>query len=434
MKFSTETLAKITDLLVTEFAEQLKEDSISFNTLEYGLREALQSIGQASIGQLLTLCDEQSNGVACGCSCGQRAKRISRREAQILSVFGWAGYRRSYYACRHCGRRWYPLDERENLRAGRASVGMSRLLGIAGVTVSFEEAQRHIREYLLVEVSINTIRAETQRIGRLQSQRENVWLQQSQDMADLQYRERHPVVTERMYGSMDGAFVPLEEGWKEEKTICWYQAGRRYGSSELRAIHLQYYTSLEEAAPFGELVWATGLQHHVDHAKELIFVCDAAAWIWKLVEHYFPNAIQIVDWYHACQRLYAVAEALVGYTQPERKTWMEQVKACLWEGELSVVIQTLQNLRPDLPNCEVLEEAITYYENNQARMDYAYFRAQGYFIGSGTVESACKQIVALRLKRAGARWAKAGAWAVAKARAAWLSHQWGDLGLLPWAG
>jgi hypothetical protein len=67
-------------------------------------------------------------------------------------------------------------------------------------------------------------------------------------------------------------------------------------------------------------------------------------------------------------------------------------------------------------------------------MDYAYFRAQGYFIGSGTVESACKQIVALRLKRAGARWAKACASAVAKARAAWLSHQWGDLDQLPLAG
>jgi len=434
MKFSIETLAKISDLLVTEFAEQLREDSISFNALEQGLREALQSIGQESIGQMLTLRDQQSYGVECRCSCGQRAKRISRREAQILSVFGWARYRRSYYTCRYCGRRWYALDEGENLRAGRASVGMSRLLGLAGVTVSFEEAQRHIGEYLLVEVSINTIRTETQRIGRMQSQRESEWLQQSQDLDYLQGRERHPVVAERMYGSIDGAFVPLEEGWKEEKTICWYQAGRRYGSSELRAMNLQYYTSLKEASPFGELVWATGLHHHVDHAKELVFVCDAAAWIWKLVERYFPDAIQIVDWYHACQRLYAVAETLVGYTEPERTTWIEQVKAFLWEGELSAVIQTLQNLRPHLPNCEVLEEAITYYENNQARMDYAYFRAQGYFIGSGTVESACKQIVALRLKRAGARWAKAGASAVAKARAAWLSHQWGDLGLLPLAG
>jgi hypothetical protein len=60
-------------------------------------------------------------------------------------------------------------------------------------------------------------------------------------------------------------------------------------------------------------------------------------------------------------------------------------------------------------------------------MDYARFRQQGYFIGSGTVESAGKQIAGLRLKRAGARWFEGGAVATAKARAAWLSDQWDNL-------
>jgi hypothetical protein len=69
-------------------------------------------------------------------------------------------------------------------------------------------------------------------------------------------------------------------------------------------------------------------------------------------------------------------------------------------------------------------DAISYFTNNQKRMDYACFRLQGYFIGSDTVESAGKQIVGLRLKRAGARWTETGAIATAKARAAWLSDQW----------
>ena len=172
MQFSTETLAKITALLVADFEGQLEETSISSSELEQGLREALQGIGQESIGQMLTLKDQQNYGVQNECSCGEQARRISFREAKILSVFGWSAYRRSYYACEQCGCRWYALDDNEKLRAGRASAGMSRLLGLAGVTVSFEEAQRHIREYLLVDVSVNTIRAETQRIGAMQSQRE----------------------------------------------------------------------------------------------------------------------------------------------------------------------------------------------------------------------------------------------------------------------
>jgi hypothetical protein len=71
--------------------------------------------------------------------------------------------------------------------------------------------------------------------------------------------------------------------------------------------------------------------------------------------------------------------------------------------------------------------AVTYYTNNQDRMDYAHFRQQGYLIGSGTIESGCKQIGTMRLKRSGAQWTEAGATAVAKARAVWLSGQWDSL-------
>jgi hypothetical protein len=429
MKFSTKTLKKVTALLVADVEKQLEGGSIPMGSIEQDLREVLQNIGQESLGRILSMKDQQSYGVRCECSCSEQARRISRRTAQILSVFGWIKYRRSYYACEHCGRRWYALDEDEKLRAGRASTGMSRLLGLAGVTVSFEEAQRHIREYLLVDVSINTIRAETQRIGTLQLQREQKWLSQSQDLDHLQHREREPAKLERIYGSMDGAFVPLAEGWKEEKTVCWYKAGQRYGSEELRALDIHYYTSLQEATAFGELVWATGLHHHVDQAQELVFVCDAAAWIWKIIEHYFPEAVQIVDWYHACQRLYAVADVLVGCTEQERISWIEQVKDLLWEGDVDTVLRILRALSQKHHHCEIIQDAITYYKNNQDRMDYAHFRKMGYFIGSGSVESACKQIVSLRLKRAGARWTKTGASAVAKARAAWLSQQWDEL---PW--
>ena len=60
-------------------------------------------------------------------------------------------------------------------------------------------------------------------------------------------------------------------------------------------------------------------------------------------------------------------------------------------------------------------------------MDYALYRRHGYLIGSGTVESGCKQIGTMRLKRSGARWTKQAAVTTAKARAAWLSDQWQDV-------
>ncbi len=49
-------------------------------------------------------------------------------------------------------------------------------------------------------------------------------------------------------------------------------------------------------------------------------------------------------------------------------------------------------------------KAVTYFTNNQHRMDYPTYRENGYQIGSGTIESACKQIVTQRLKVSGAIW------------------------------
>ena len=76
---------------------------------------------------------------------------------------------------------------------------------------------------------------------------------------------------------------------------------------------------------------------------------------------------------------------------------------------------------------EAAQRTSTYYTNNQKRMDYARLRSQGYLIGSGTIESGCKQIAGFRLKLAGARWTFQGGVQTAKARAAWLSGDWETL-------
>jgi len=76
MKFSTETLAQITALLISDFEAQLDGRSNSIGIMEQGLREALQSIGQESFGQLLTMKDQQNYAVRCECSCGEQARRV----------------------------------------------------------------------------------------------------------------------------------------------------------------------------------------------------------------------------------------------------------------------------------------------------------------------------------------------------------------------
>jgi hypothetical protein len=350
-----------------------------------------------------------------------KAQRISKREAKILTVFGWISYHRSYYGCSRCGQKIHQLDQKWGLHPGEVSPVLGRLLAIAGVDIAFERARRKIKEFLLVEVSDNTIRKQTQLMGEKQAHIEAQWKRESYDASWLQERERRiENVPNRIYGSMDGAQVPIGEEWRELKSLSWYRVAAVYGQEQHKAQEISYHTEIAPAQEFGRLLWATGVRRLADKAKELIFVCDGAAWIWKLVSHYFPNAVQIVDWYHACEYLTPIADAVFPQ-QTECQEWLQKVKDWLWNGRVKKVIQACQHYIHHNLAADPAQRAVTYFTNNQHRMDYATFRKNGYWIGSGTVESACKQIATARLKIAGARWTLTGAVATAKARAAWLS-------------
>jgi hypothetical protein len=188
----------------------------------------------------------------------------------------------------------------------------------------------------------------------------------------------------------------------------------------LRAKNIQYFCDITPADEFGKLLWATGCRINADLIPELIFLGDGAVWIWNLIACYYPEAVQIVDWYHAEEHLEGVANAAFP-PGPRRANWLEGVKQALWEGQMEEVISACEELAAA---CEMARKAALYFYANAERMRYDRFRTAGYMIGSGTVESGCKQIVTQRLKLPGAQWEVAGAVQTAKARAVWLSGQW----------
>jgi hypothetical protein len=167
-------------------------------------------------------------------------------------------------------------------------------------------------------------------------------------------------------------------------------------------------------------MWATGGAAQADLTRELVFVCDGAVWIWNLIATHYPKAVQIVDCYHAADRLERVAHAAFNQTAP-RERWLERTTTDLWEGRVTEVIQACTDLGAQ---CSEAQDAATYFTNNTARMRYDQYRAKDYLIGSGTLESSCKQIVTQRLKCSGAQWIIPGAVDTAKARAAWSSEAW----------
>jgi hypothetical protein len=450
MNDTTELIRTLAQQVVTVVQQSLSKVADGQATtkeawIETALRDVLRQIGAEALSQWLSAAQHTPEAER-PCACGGTLRYQRYRSATILSVFGRVTYERAYYAGCTCGYGCAPLDEQYGLQPGQVSAGLSELLTLAGVELAFEHSQRWLKGFLLFDVSENTIRHETQTLGQVHAAHETEWQQQSHDPAWLQAHRRTPEpIPARLYGSLDAAKVRIEprdlaekqadhEAGRDLKVGCWYEAvpvpprqqsTRQRAMTERdqlcqRATNIHYYCDLTDAKAFGELMWATGCVAQADRARELVFVCDGAAWIWNLITTHYSTAVQIVDWYHAADRLHRVAHA--AFSQGEaRDRWLDRTTTDLWEGRVTQVIHACADLEA---HCAEAHDAATYFTNNQTRMRYPAYRAAGYLIGSGTVERSCKQIVTQRLKCSGAQWLIPGAVDTAKARAAWLSGDW----------
>lgn len=137
----------------------------------------------------------------------------------------------------------------------------------------------------------------------------------------------------------------------------------------------------------------------------LCAVGDGAPWIWKWVEELFPNARQILDYYHCSGYLHAVAAAQYSDDPVRAAHWLEAALARLFCGEGAGVVWGLQRLQPTSEDAvEAIDKALSYLEKRLHQVDYASHRKGGYPIGSGAIESAHRFIGHVRLKRSGAWW------------------------------
>lgn len=455
MKYSTEMMKQIAqqlgEMIKTAVMEQIEreQEQPTIAQIEQGMRESLRQIGQESLGMVLSGLQKTPEREI-ECECGGKLRYQRKRAATVISVFGKVSYERAYYAKCECKKGKAPLDEQYGLVPGAVTAGLAALLAQAGVAFSYDQSPRWLETYLLFDVAENTVRAETEQMGALQAQAEAEMIEKSQKESYLQERQRQPgKIPIQLYASMDAAKVRIEprpkrgeakeahEDWRDMKVLCWFEvenvpAAQRSVRQRnkvqreqpaLRAKNMRYFSDIREAEEFGKLLWATGCTLNADLSPELIFLGDGAIWIWNLVGKYYPQAVQILDWFHAEEHLEAVAAA--AFTDlAQRATWLEPATQALWDGQVEDVIQACQALAE---TCLKASQAVTYFSNNAERMRYDRFRAAGYMIGSGTIESACKQIVTHRLCLPGAQWEVQGAIHTAKARSSWLSGTWPSL-------
>jgi hypothetical protein len=405
-----------------------KIEAGSLSEMEATIRQLSHELG----GEVLRACLEgqtpkyPEDEVKCP-HCGEAASYVARRTGTSITLLGRIQYRRPYYGCQTCHQGHYPLDEALGIQAGQMSDEVVKLAALQGVQNSFATSRDLLMRTALLDLSANSIRKACHRVGRQITTMEEMAQQDSQDLDQQREHQRSADKPARIYGSMDGFKVHLDGDWHEMKAGCWWTT-RFLPNGELEAENITYYVDYLSAADFSEQVWATGFERLADQAHDVIFVADGAEWIWNIVAQHFPKAIQILDWYHALSYVQTVAQAAIP-DAVDRTRWLEQQREHLWHGRRSVVFRACRQLLDIAP--DPVRKALTFFANQRSRMHYGRYRTAGYQIGSGTMESGCKQLGVGRLKIAGAQWQSHGARLLAKARATYLNGDWDELNMSP---
>lgn len=399
--------------LMSSYRELPQAESLS--VMESAVRDMTSALGQAVLGEWLTGQEAKYPADTAECRCGGQAHYERRREAMTITLHGRVSYRRAYYRCA-CGQGCCPLDERLGIAPGQMSAQLVKVAARFGISEAYERSAEGLAVATGVALSPNSVRRACLDVGAQVVETETRLLERSHDLSEQLRQRREGPRPQRLYASIDGFYAPFEDGYHEVKMGALWET-----NADNHAKNIEYYLETQGLDAFSDLVWARAFGRGADQAEQLVFVADGAVWIWRIVAKFFPQAIQIVDWYHALSYLVKVAQAAYGEATDQAKRWLDQFRPALYDGHLATVMAACRAVTGLAP--KAVADARHYFATNRTRLRYGKFRAMGLQIGSGSMESGCKQLGLARLTIAGARWSDPGARLLGKSRAAFLSRQ-----------
>lgn len=354
------------------------------------------------------------------------------RSRTVLGLLGGMTIRRHYYHCADCRHGTAPFDHTLGLDATRQTPGAREIIALTGTVDSFVESADELIEKLSgVRVSESTIQRITEAVGAEIGQAladEQVfgprtswdWHKDadgqtvayiSADATGVKIQGPNGATAEGRMITVGMIYNPIPED-----KARWAHPDRARPAWQAR-----YVTSMDGLDALGGPMRRQGAQVAMDAARRWVAISDGGSGLESFLTSNFPRVeVVILDFFHAAEYLGEIGRAWHPGDEDASKAWSTR-----WCHELKhtggmAVLAKLRALPSEgLPSSvrAAQEKAITYFENQKHRMDYPAYRAKGWQIGSGPVESACKGVIGARMKQAGMRWGTDGADQVSHIRA-----------------
>ena len=416
-----------------------KTGFVDLEAMEGVVRSAMHRAGAAALSQLLQFPVPAPDQRRLPCPCGQQAVYRELRPKPVLTAVGEVTVSRPYYLCPHCHRGQFPADVELDIANTEFSPGVRRMQALVGQQAPFEHGREQMKLLAGLEVNAKAVERTAEAIGGDIAPREQQQIQRALQLA-LPVLVGEPIPI--LYIQMDGTGVPVvrkeTEGRKgktdgepahtrEAKLGCVFtQTSCDKEGFPVRDPDSTTYTgAIETAEEFGRRLYREAWNRGLSRARKIVILGDGAEWIRNLAELHFPDAIHIVDLYHARQHLWDVARALFPNDPISQKAWMKvHQKRLLDKGKIEKLVAALRSLLPAHPQAaEKLQDEADYFEKNAERMRYPKFRRQHLFVGSGVIEAGCKTVIGSRLKQSGMFWTVRGANAILALRCAHLNNR-----------
>jgi len=337
----------------------------------------------------------------------------------------------------HC-----PADEVLALPAGQLTASLARRALRLGTMMGFEELQEELQEQHDVRVTDMTLDALANACGSLAHGDRQARVDQLEKLPVGQARER--AVPEklpaprRLYISCDGItyrtrYREADPEHKGQKRLVYQEmkVGTVFWQDDKERWHKRVINGRDNPERFGLNLWLLAVECGMLECAEVIFISDGGIWCNSVAETYFKQALRILDWYHLSEHVWQAGRWLYG---PDEKAAQRWVNDCLDHLHASSGIGLLRHLerswaaRPDAEarHKAALTDLMDYLRPRLPITDYLAYREKGYVIGSGMMESTCKQVVARRLKGTGMQWSEQGALAMTALVGLRLNGAWSN--------
>ena len=375
--------------------------------------------------------------VAQGCRvpvcCGRKMGSRGRRPITVSTMTGPVVYERRRYRCEMCGHEVYAGDGEILCGPHRVTVPLAKRVCQLATTEHFTRLPRLLADQHGLEMGHEEIAEIVHEVGGHADRMRQAEAASFRSGPCAQRTWPEPEVTPaRVYVSCDGIMYctnlrephPKRPG---EKRMVWQQmrVGCVYWQDAQDKWHKQVLWGRESVEDFGAALFRLACRCGYRQAREKLFACDGGDWCWTIHTLYFSEATGILDWYHASEHVWQAAHTLFP-EQNAATSWADQALALMRDRGGTGLREWLQEQlrgRRGMAR-QALNGLITYVQTKQHLMDYPGYRAAGWQIGTGMIESTGKQLVGLRLKGPGMHWSEQGALAVTALRAIDLNGGW----------